>query len=53
MMNVIPKRNMNMISLMTIPVRLSNYYDNIDVNNRSLTLTEKYYLIKKIFIRVI
>lgn len=47
MINIIPKRNMNLISLMTIPLRLSNYYDHSNPNNRSLTLSEKILFNKK------
>uniref|UniRef100_A0A6C0CX62 Uncharacterized protein n=1 Tax=viral metagenome TaxID=1070528 RepID=A0A6C0CX62_9ZZZZ len=41
MMNIIPKRSMNMISFITLPLKVANYYDNIKMNNRSLSLKEK------------
>tara|TARA_B100000674_G_scaffold447211_1_gene414672 strand:- start:117 stop:4532 length:4416 start_codon:yes stop_codon:yes gene_type:complete len=41
MVNVIPKNKFNLISMMVIPINLSNYYDTISVYNRSISLYEK------------
>ena len=39
--NIIPKQNMNLISFMTLPLRLSHFYYNLNNNNRTFTLQEK------------
>ena len=40
-LNIIPKQNMNLKSLMILPIRLSNFYYNIDADSRIIPLHEK------------